>query len=795
MGISLWSLMDEGNESMREQGDLNNIPRDERFPFSVLSMRELITPQYQAGEVGLPSATKQWENWVRQHRTWETRGGDQERDRTELQPRNSKQLVASLVELTVSENSYEWQQVRAVGSGHSHSNAPAPPETYIELDPGEPGDAKKKGLNDVLEHNGWLKSDAELEAIAEREREGEGGSDASFQNPLTGSPLEPVLDREHLKRVESGIILRRLNRHILHPDGYALSNMGSFDGQTIAGAVNTSTHGTGIGLPSISDSVKSVEIATVPRSKRDDPIVKLYRIEPSNGITDRKAFEADTADHNMELIQDDELFHSVVVGYGCMGVVYAYTLQVVDNYWLKEETELLAWSSLKQQLGRSRQSVKQFLTKDGTRHCQILLNTAAEQVPSNKIKEHEDHGVGQHEAHRDPVCLVTRHKVTDNPPKTTTRSNNTVSKPSDGWVNATKDQRWPPERLARPFRDAAKAVQNFYPLDEYPGKARQMHNKFFHPQYRKDPFVGGMHKTVWYVALRRIRDRGDENTSRYFHPPPPPAAITTEVGVPAADVVEAVDAFRHRVRNVVLRGSDVEEGQVFFPVPMGIRFTAASDHYLSPEHGRETAMVELPIPVASSGFVDIVIHDIIEPALTDVEQHVRETKKHLHPRPHMGKHNTVTAEWLNENYELFDATGTDNDVGWIQAYNRFNPFETFDNKFTAQLGLDDYYPHPAENQDITQETERDEQVTEETETEAPSDDSTEATRTGDTSGEITEAVGPGLGFLAGLAGVGTGAWVLTQQRDRGDATQSHAGETSTAPSESSTDDDAPDDAE
>ena len=48
-----------------------------------------------------------------------------------------------------------------------------------------------------------------------------------------------------LVTVEAGMTLRRLNP-ILHSYGLALPNLGDIDGQTIAGAIATGTHGTGV---------------------------------------------------------------------------------------------------------------------------------------------------------------------------------------------------------------------------------------------------------------------------------------------------------------------------------------------------------------------------------------------------------------------------------------------------------------------------------------------------------------------------------------------------------------------
>lgn len=662
MTISVRKLLDSGTRSLRTQSNTNNIP------YATFSARELITPQYQTS---VESTGKEWNNWV----------GDHEAQRTVHRPSTRKELVSAVVSMA-------GGKIRAVGSGHSHSNAPEAPEHYIDLNPGGPdeGPAPNKGLNKLLDHRGWLKNSA---------------------------------NTPYLRRLESGVMLRRLNRYLLRntdlgKNGFALKNMGSFDGQTIAGAVNTSTHGTGVGLSSIADSVKSVEIATVPESASGDPIVRLYRIEPDDGITDREAFEQAVDTHEMELIQDDDIFRSVVVGYGSMGVVYAYTLEVIDNYWLKEETELMDWKTLKSKLGRSKGSVKQFLNKTDSqgrqcRHTMILLNLAADQVPKGKIQTHEAHGSGQHEAWHNPLCLVRRHyKVTNFP----------TEKPLT-WGAGFSDDRWPPERRKKTWKDIGQAIFNqFHPLKPNEARAKQLHKQFFHPASQKKPFVVNRNKTVWYIALRRIRDRGGTNTSQYYHPKPPQPTPTTEMAVPLGDVVRAVDSVRTRVRSVT-QGSQVPADQknatgegrdVFFGAPMGIRFTAPSEHYLSPEHGRTTAMVEVPLPVNNEnketnafwrGKVPALTQDqmrdwVVEPALTKIHDHLRNefgTDPKTAAKPHMGKHNTLGAEDLDEIYEYFDASGTDAETGWYQAYQRFNAFGTFDNKFTnEQLGLGNFTP-------------------------------------------------------------------------------------------------------
>lgn len=146
---------------------------------------------------------------------------------------------------------------------------------------------------------------------------------------------ESELKAEHRQRkfvqFESGITIRNFNDG-LDERGLAIPNMGGIDHQKMAGAINTGTHGTGVDLPSIAGMVQSLTLVAAGG--------KIYRIEPTDGITNPSAF----GKANQELIQNDDVFHSVVVGLGCMGMVYSYIVEVWDAYWLRETRVKVDWA-------------------------------------------------------------------------------------------------------------------------------------------------------------------------------------------------------------------------------------------------------------------------------------------------------------------------------------------------------------------------------------------------------------------------------------------------------------------
>ncbi len=130
--------------------------------------------------------------------------------------------------------------------------------------------------------------------------------------------------------------IRELNA-LLDGQRRALSNMGGYDGQTVAGVISTATHGSGGALGPICDQVRSLDVVACRG--------EVVRIEPADGaITDPDAFAARHPD--WRLVQDDAWFRAAQVGLGSLGIVYAATLEVRDEYWLKEVRTLDTWEGV-----------------------------------------------------------------------------------------------------------------------------------------------------------------------------------------------------------------------------------------------------------------------------------------------------------------------------------------------------------------------------------------------------------------------------------------------------------------
>jgi len=156
---------------------------------------------------------------------------------------------------------------------------------------------------------------------------------------------EPDFVREawsgrRLVRAEHGARIRELNAW-LDRNGMGFANLGGYDGQTIAGATSTSTHGSGITFGPLNDQLRSLDIVVGDGS--------VQRIEPTDGPTDGAAFEAHHGDART-LVQDDHVWNAVAVGMGCMGVICTAMVEVRERFHMREVRELYPWAKVRADL-------------------------------------------------------------------------------------------------------------------------------------------------------------------------------------------------------------------------------------------------------------------------------------------------------------------------------------------------------------------------------------------------------------------------------------------------------------
>jgi hypothetical protein len=173
---------------------------------------------------------------------------------------------------------------------------------------------------------------------------------------VDASLLNSGVDPAKLAQSEAGILIHDLIL-ALEREGRALINMGGYDGQTLAGVISTSTHGSGITLGSFSAMVEALVIV-----KASGDVVQ---IEKTNGITNPAKFAA-AFGATRKLIQDDDLFNACVVGVGSLGVIYAAIIDVIPLYYLEEVRVIQPWTQVKQALQNG--ILNQF------RHVEVLFN-------------------------------------------------------------------------------------------------------------------------------------------------------------------------------------------------------------------------------------------------------------------------------------------------------------------------------------------------------------------------------------------------------------------------------------
>jgi hypothetical protein len=77
--------------------------------------------------------------------------------------------------------------------------------------------------------------------------------------------------------------------------------------------------------------------------------------------------ELSTGTTGIALIRDDDYFNAVAVGIGCMGIIYAVVLRVMDGYELKETRKFSVWSKVRKDLEEGK-------VLQSNRHYELLIN-------------------------------------------------------------------------------------------------------------------------------------------------------------------------------------------------------------------------------------------------------------------------------------------------------------------------------------------------------------------------------------------------------------------------------------
>lgn len=129
------------------------------------------------------------------------------------------------------------------------------------------------------------------------------------------------IDRPLLKvKVQAGIKLQALIKQ-LHSEGLALKNLGSICYQSLAGAISTGTHGSGITHQILGSQVEEFTL-----------------------------IKADGEKLTIHHLRDKELFNTALVSLGCLGVISEITLNVTPAFNLHDYTVAVSYDEAVEKL-------------------------------------------------------------------------------------------------------------------------------------------------------------------------------------------------------------------------------------------------------------------------------------------------------------------------------------------------------------------------------------------------------------------------------------------------------------
>jgi hypothetical protein len=159
-------------------------------------------------------------------------------------------------------------------------------------------------------------------------------------------------------------------------DGYSFPTLGGSQGQTLAGAMSTGTHGGDFAYSSVTDAIRALHVA-VPGGKE-------YWIEPraSRAVTDLAALRSAYLDwdDDVEVLQHDDAFDASLVSCGRLGVVWVALVEVVAAFYQEQETFWETWKPLPGK--RSVEEALRRVISSGSWDDEPLFSGAAPATPS-----------------------------------------------------------------------------------------------------------------------------------------------------------------------------------------------------------------------------------------------------------------------------------------------------------------------------------------------------------------------------------------------------------------------------
>lgn len=140
--------------------------------------------------------------------------------------------------------------------------------------------------------------------------------------------------------VQAGTKISEINRNLETGFGRSLNSTGASNGQTIAGAIATGTHGSAIDHGGVQNHVIGMHLIAGPDrhvwvERKSDPATKS---DPANKDSFAGLIGA-------ELKRDDDLFNAALVGLGGMGFVAGVMIRTVPLFQLSANREWLPYDA------------------------------------------------------------------------------------------------------------------------------------------------------------------------------------------------------------------------------------------------------------------------------------------------------------------------------------------------------------------------------------------------------------------------------------------------------------------
>lgn len=224
-----------------------------------------------------------WQNWHENYRIPVRRLVDVWNPTPNVASLDAYRATTTGLQGLIRESLDAGERIRALGGGWSFSRAPATDGTLVNTKP----------LN--------------------------------YQFPIRPAAVHPAYpgNRENLYLVQCGNAVSELNR-MLFSAGKSLRTSGASNGQTIAGAVSTGTHGAAVDAGATCDFVEAIHLVPSP-----DRHVWLERASRP-AVTDALA----AGDIGAEFVRDDALFNAALVSFGSFGIIHGLVIEADDRYFL-----------------------------------------------------------------------------------------------------------------------------------------------------------------------------------------------------------------------------------------------------------------------------------------------------------------------------------------------------------------------------------------------------------------------------------------------------------------------------